>query len=707
MKNLKISSRILKLLGIIVVALFIVLIILYLIQVRQEKLMHQESQAQFTNTVNSIIKLKTANLNQISYDYTYWDEFVEKIDTRDSIWLENNISTILKSFHVDYSCVYDTLKRMIQEASTSEFSMKKHITSELFRELHQKRFMNFFVATENDVMEVSCATVHHENDPTHAFTPPEGYLFIAKKWDKNYINDLEVLSNSKVHFERISLLDTDNPFVVSVKTSLPDWTGNTVAQIVFSKELKSLQQYHKQSLYLGILVAGSFLIILIAFFIETRRLVSNPLKLVTDILKSEDPEKIEKLSNSKGEFTMIGKLFLDFLDQKKQLIITKEKAEESDRLKSAFLANMSHEIRTPMNGILGFAELLKEPDLTGEEQQKFVSIIENSGQRMLNILNDLIDISKIEARQVTLHHVSTNINELLEYIFSFFKPEMENKGLEFFLHIKTGTQPVILITDKEKLYAILANLVKNAAKYTRRGFVELGFRLNNNMAEFYVKDSGIGIPKERQQAIFERFVQADIEDIQAMEGAGLGLTISKAYAEMMGGILQVDSEMGQGSTFRLIIPAKASTETTETTVSVDENKKSEVHLLRDLTILIAEDEETSDFYLTEILKDECKTILHTSSGIETVEMIRKNPDIRLVLMDIKMPVINGYEATRRIREFNKDIIIIAQTAYAQSGDREKAIMAGCNEYITKPVRKKALMEKLNQYSINTNPNTDE
>ena len=237
-----------------------------------------------------------------------------------------------------------------------------------------------------------------------------------------------------------------------------------------------------------------------------------------------------------------------------ELIIAKEHAEESDRLKSAFLANMSHEIRTPMNGILGFAELLKEPDLTGEEQQRFIGMIEKGGARLLNIINDIISISKVESGQMEISISDSNINEQIEYVYNFFTPEVERKGMQFFFKIALPSNKAIIKTDHEKIYAVLTNLVKNAIKYTNEGTIEFGYEINGKYLRFFVKDTGIGIPRDRQEAIFERFVQAGISDKQALQGAGLGLSISKAYVEMLGGEIWVQSEAGKGSIFYFTLP---------------------------------------------------------------------------------------------------------------------------------------------------------
>ncbi|MBV5314575.1 MAG: response regulator [Prolixibacteraceae bacterium] len=376
----------------------------------------------------------------------------------------------------------------------------------------------------------------------------------------------------------------------------------------------------------------------------------------------------------------------------------KERAEESDRLKSAFLANMSHEIRTPMNGILGFAEILKEPDLTSDQQQEYLSIIEKSGARMLNIINDIVDISKIEAGLVKLDIRESNINEQIKYIFTFFKPEVEAKGMMLSYRNSLPTEESIVYTDREKTYAILTNLVKNAIKYSHKGAIEFGYLKKGDFLEFYVKDDGIGIAKDRQEAIFERFVQADIADLQARQGAGLGLSISKAYIEMLGGRLWVESELGNGSTFYFSLPYNIGPEKIAIQKDRAENSENVIpsEVLR-LKVLIAEDDEASERLLGIEVKKLSKEIIRVRTGFEAVVAFRNNPDIDLILMDIQMPGMDGYEATRQIRQMNKEVVIIAQTAFGLSGDREKAIEAGCNDYIAKPIKNAELRRLIEKY----------
>lgn len=399
-------------------------------------------------------------------------------------------------------------------------------------------------------------------------------------------------------------------------------------------------------------------------------------------------------------------IFQDITDRKngeavrkhyeEELIAAKEKAEESDRLKSAFLSNMSHEIRTPMNGIIGFSELLKEPNLTFEEQKDFIQTIQISGARMLNTINNIIDISKIESGLTTLDIKETDINDKIDFAYKFFMQETKAKGLQFSVKKGLSNKEALVKTDNEKVYGIITNLIKNAIKFTNEGSIELGYEKKGDFLEFHVADTGVGIPEKNLKIIFERFRQGNELHNRFFEGSGLGLSISRSYLEMLGGKIWVESKEGAGSTFYFTIPYNASTE--ERDAETDKVFKEQLSPgIKKLKTLIVEDDEISYSLLVKYVQSFSVEVLHAINGIQAIEACRNNPDLDLVLMDIRMPVMSGLQATQQIRQFNKDVIIIAQTSFGFSSDRDQALEAGCNDYITKPIVKNLLYGIIKKY----------
>ena len=400
-----------------------------------------------------------------------------------------------------------------------------------------------------------------------------------------------------------------------------------------------------------------------------------------------DQAVISAIRNKEHVITNFVAVKVDITEQKRtlhELIDAKQKAEESDRLKSAFLANITHELRTPMNGILGFSELLKDPELSTEESTEYVDLIHQSGQRLLTLINELIDIARIESGQTRVQLVDTNINKLLHDLTAFFKLEIRNKGLRLKCTAGLPESESIILTDCAKLIQILTNLVNNALKFTVKGEIEIGYKRVNGTLEFYVKDSGIGIPLSMHEKIFERFIQVDNPLTRNIEGSGLGLSITKAYVAMLGGTIQVESIEGKGSTFTFTLPYNPPVTTVPTKA------------VSSLLLLIADDDDITRILLKKILKNENMTFLYAHNGQEAVDLAKLHPEINLVLMDIKMPLLNGYEATRQIKNLRPDLQIIAQTGFTAPEDREKAIQAGCDRFIKKPISKKELLSMMHE-----------
>ncbi|MBN2662516.1 MAG: response regulator [Bacteroidales bacterium] len=388
----------------------------------------------------------------------------------------------------------------------------------------------------------------------------------------------------------------------------------------------------------------------------------------------------------------------ELLKTKEELIIAKEKAEESDRLKTEFINNMSHEIRTPLNGILGFSKLLNKTDKSEEKRKHYINIIQNSGKQLMRIIDDILEISALGTKQVKVIKKEIYLNEMLLELFSIFDIKAKEKKIPLYLKNGLPDNESLIETDATKLNKILSNLLENALKFTQNGFIELGYTLEQNITnpfyqniQLYVKDTGIGIKPESQQLIFDRFSQAEKEISKSIGGLGLGLSIAKENTELLEGKIMIKSEKGKGSTFFVSIPCKK-------IISEKNNNSKEK-----CTILIAEDEEVNYLFLETLIIEEIKLdckLLHAKNGQEAIDICNKNIDIDIILMDLKMNLKNGLEATKTIKKSRANLPIIAQTAYSSNEDKEKALAAGCDDFISKPISEEVLKEILHKYLLN-------
>ncbi len=386
------------------------------------------------------------------------------------------------------------------------------------------------------------------------------------------------------------------------------------------------------------------------------------------------------------------------------LVIAKEKAEQSDKLKSAFLANFSHEIRTPMNAIMGFSQLLSFNDRTENEKKEFIDLILLNSQHLLNLINEIIDISRIEAGETILDYHLCDLNQLFYELLNQYE---EHKNLLKKTMITLSVDAEIeklnlkITTDTNKLKQIIINLLENAFKFTEEGRIDFGYKfIETEEAKsvlFFVKDTGIGIDEEAKNFIFERFRKAENNSGTLYRGAGLGLAISKKLAEILGGKIWVESEINIGSTFYFTLPFKDNDEIIEKDIEKEFEIKKIDFNWKNRLILVAEDEMTNYKFIEKVLKKTKTDLLWAKNGLETFEMVKQNNKIDLVLMDIRMPLMDGYEATRKIKEINKKIPIIAQTAYALDYEKSEILNAGCNDYISKPYTIFELLSLINKY----------
>ncbi|MFN8207267.1 MAG: PAS domain S-box protein [Bacteroidales bacterium] len=374
----------------------------------------------------------------------------------------------------------------------------------------------------------------------------------------------------------------------------------------------------------------------------------------------------------------------------------RKKAEESDRLKSAFLANMSHEIRTPMNGIVGFANLLLKNDLSEKNRQEYAGIIIRSSEQLLNLVNDLLDISRIETGQIQFRKAAVHLNNLLDELYEFFLPKAREKKLNLNAVKALPLQEDLMETDETRIRQVMINLIGNALKFTLSGYINFGYRIKPGLIEFYVEDSGIGIPSKQLDMVFNRFWQGQADLPVNSGGAGLGLSISRGIVEKMGGSFLIDSTEGKGSVFSFTFPYVPVTDP-HTAIHLMKEVKEQKTNFYGATVLIAEDEEFNYIFLFELLKRTGLTILHAKNGSEVLPRLEEHPEIKLILMDIKMPLMNGLDATRLVKKNYPQLPVIAQTAYAHTNEREQIMAAGCDDYISKPINSNELLRILSRY----------
>jgi signal transduction histidine kinase len=444
-------------------------------------------------------------------------------------------------------------------------------------------------------------------------------------------------------------------------------------------------------------------------------------KTMSDIRQSGKPAEIElKIARTEGEgreFRTISMLisiytspeaesmFLgsirDISKQeklKRDLIRSREKFDDGEKLKNTLLANISHEIRTPMNSIIGFSELLTIGNLPSEKRHEYVKTIKNQGIRILKMIDDVIELTRIETGRITIRKSPCNIDLLLHELMIIFNQYKKSQNKDF-LEIRISYPPkhgLIIYTDPGRLQQLMTNLIHNAVKFTEKGWIEIGYKpAGDQKIEFYVRDTGIGLSREMQKNIFSPFAEEELQGTK-LESPGLGLTISRNLIRLLGGKIWVESEPGQGSTFFFTIPYE---EVPETYHELAEAEESELpsYTWKDKVILIAEDDSVNYRFLEALLQDKAVQILHASNGLQAVELCKTIPKIDLVLMDLKMPEMDGMEATRQIRSFNKKVPIIAQTAFVMESELEQCHEAGCDDHITKPIDIKEFLEKVDKF----------
>ncbi len=667
---------------------------LYYYTKQVESQVRVDSKGQFNHEINKLLELENKPIQVAINNDTNWDEFVNFIRTKDQHWYDETISNELDIYNADYLGAYDADKKFVMRTASAKIKSEDIIPQQAMTALNHLGSSKFYIKIPEGLVEINRASIHPSNDPLKNKTRPFGYFFVARLLDPAFVKDLERISESEVDFIDAKHYDIEADHTVFATVDLKDIEGKTIQRLLFKRKF---EVYFENMITILYVIFFAFFVNLVITLLYTRKLVYYPLDLITRALETGNKKAIKKLKTTTGEFSHIGILFEENSNQKVELVKAKLKAEEGERLKSSFLANLSHEIRTPMNAINGFTDLILNTELNKEEQLEYLKVVDKSGKNLVSIIDDLIEMSKIDSNQVSPNYTNVNLESCINELYETIKITIpKTKYIDFYIIENNQPADYNIIADEVKLKQVMVNLVTNAIKFTDEGHVAFGYQIDNQKQEiiFTITDSGPGIDKINQQHIFDRFKRVENDATIKAGGLGLGLAISKAYVEMMGGTIALVSQVKKGSTFTFMIP-----------LQYDEAQKITVQPVKTtailhpegvITILIAEDDNINFLLFQKIIQVKNYNIVRAVNGREAVEISLGNPNIDIILMDIKMPVMNGFEALEKIKAIRPDLVVIAQTAYASVEDQQKIMKAGFYGYLTKPISRESLLETIDE-----------
>ncbi|MCM4156831.1 ATP-binding protein [Gramella sp. AN32] len=707
MINFKTFTTFQKIASLIVTAGLIILLLfagLFYFLYSSKKENFSAGQKGFNNEISSLLTLKSEPLVNTITDLTYWDVFVAYFNSPNQSDFYENIGSTINPYDIDFIGAYSLDGTLLNSISSEGFDINLiPLPAQLFQKLYNKRGFVFYEKLGNNVIEIYAATVHPTSDFMKSKTNPSGFLVLMRVLDSHYYDNISSISSASL---KSDIPDNTDDAFFSELVQYKNFNNEVIDEVIFVRP--SYVDYGNAFTLLYGLLFVFLLNVAIYLFIATRW-VKIPLKLIRDILKNHNQEALQKLENSSIDFKEIAVLFKKAEKREVDLEEAKIKAEESDKLKSSFLANLSHEIRTPMNAILGFSELLEQDKISKKEKKEYLRIMKQSGSNLISIIDDLIEMSKIDVNQITPNKVSFRIDTTMAEIIQSLQVTIpKTKPVRLNLILPRNPIDKNIIADDVKIRQILTNLISNALKFTEEGCVSVTYGINEQATKIYfsVKDTGRGISLAEQDVIFERFRQVENNYTSESGGLGLGLAISRAYVEIMGGSIKIESQLGVGTTFSFSIPftqdlnAQEAYDTPDTYNSspsldfVDPSQK---------LILVAEDDNINFMLIKKLLTDMGFKSIRAVNGIEAVEICKTNSEIDLVIMDIKMPFKDGFEARREIISFAPDLPMLAHTAFAAQEDRIRTKEAGFVGHIAKPLKKDILLTKIQQALYKNSP----
>ena len=526
---------------------------LYYYTTQQQKKVHDSRNIDYANEIQYFLELKSEKFKSTAFDFSFWNEYIDYIYVnKEDKWFNENIATIIKSYGVDYIATYDENKNLVIDTSSTKINKFELVPRQALLLIDQKKLVKFHVKVPEGILEVHGATISTSDD-SEKLKKGRGYFIICKLLDTEYYDSLKKISSSNINLSNDYKIDKINDYIIH-NEFLKGYDGGKLQKIMFSRYFAI--NFNQTKIILFIIII-CFIFSLLLSLIYFKYYMYNPLKLVTKTLERPKSASIKKLMKHSGEFNEIGQLFLENNVQKQHLILAKEKAEESDRLKSQFLENISHEIKTPMNAIIGFSELLNSGDINESDKTEYLNIISNSGKNLVNLIDEIIEMSKIDANQEKLVNQKFDLHEFLDGIESTIKYNLP-KGKNILINKIIPENPVAssIISDQLKLKQILLNLIDNAVKFTDEGSVTFRYKVlpETNMIKFIVEDTGIGIDEEDQSNLFKRFRRSQSDKNINIAGLGLGLAICKAYVDMLHGEIWFQTKKNVGTAFYFTIP---------------------------------------------------------------------------------------------------------------------------------------------------------
>jgi Signal transduction histidine kinase len=552
-----------KLLIVLLFSLFIFLlsiVIAFYFNKKREQILIQSNIVQLSDNIEALIQSKTEVLKAAATDYTFWDEMVNFVSTKDKKWANENIVTMVHNYKVDHVLVYNAQVELVYQASvdSSLLSIPNSELKMLIDSLQKNRLINTFTTTPEGLIQIIATTIHPTNDPLKK-TTPKGYFFIGKHWPSSYLSSIGKIIGMQLSLTKERSTDCLEYNNFHVYKPLYNINKEYITSLHATKGALFVRDYQSTNNFLAIVILTAFVIMLGLFWLTTTYWVKRPLMRIESIMATESHGEIEKLKGMGEEYRQIGEMIEHSILQKEELSVARDRAEESDQLKTAFLTNISHEFRTPMNGIIGFSSLLSDLEETSDIQRKYIRNIENCSQNLLKVVTDILDISKIQLGQVSVNYEEFSVDDLFTDLYWTLRSNIEllNKpDLKLNFTRFSDDKRRFIYSDRECISQILNNLIENAIKFTEKGYIAVKYQITETDIIFSVEDTGIGISPDDQAVIFEYFRKLYPSDAEKLYGGiGLGLSICQGLVNLLNGKIGVSSQLGAGATFWVAIPS--------------------------------------------------------------------------------------------------------------------------------------------------------